>query len=282
MGEPMLTRLQRALAAYRRPMGQPRPRQASVACILRGQDDLEMLFIVRAARDGDRWSGQVAFPGGKREGSDDSLQITAERETLEEIGLDLRDGFTCLGRSADRTANKKLSVACFVYHQTALATPALKLSEDEVGDVAWVKVKDLVDPKRFTDVRWAGEGVSSKVFAPLRMLGVTAMHFHAVDLGCGAAGRPFILWGLTLRMVGDLLAIAGVGHPHLLAAPIYRFAGPMGWANNAVMRATHVVASALLRRPLSWDTGMKLHILVMGAVFAGGLTCTVRSVRAKM
>ena len=40
-------------------------KSASVAVIFRnGQEDEEVLLIRRAEREGDPWSGQVAFPGG--------------------------------------------------------------------------------------------------------------------------------------------------------------------------------------------------------------------------
>ncbi|KAI1309940.1 hypothetical protein EDD11_003955 [Mortierella claussenii] len=64
----------------------------------------EVLFIERATRKTDRWSGHVALPGGKREEADEDDQETAARETLEEIGLDLSDlaQFRCLGALDDR------------------------------------------------------------------------------------------------------------------------------------------------------------------------------------
>jgi 8-oxo-dGTP pyrophosphatase MutT (NUDIX family) len=63
---------------------------AAVAVILHdGDAGLEALFIHRAVRVGDTWSGQIAFPGGRREPSDPDLLTTATRETLEEIGVDL-------------------------------------------------------------------------------------------------------------------------------------------------------------------------------------------------
>ena len=65
---------------------------AAVAVILHDGDagaGLEALFIHRAVRVGDTWSGQIAFPGGRREPTDPDLLTTAIRETLEEIGVDL-------------------------------------------------------------------------------------------------------------------------------------------------------------------------------------------------
>lgn len=67
----------------------------------REQRTLELLFVRRSINERDTWSGQVAFPGGKRQKLDalassadddapwESPRETAQRETLEEIGLDL-------------------------------------------------------------------------------------------------------------------------------------------------------------------------------------------------
>jgi 8-oxo-dGTP pyrophosphatase MutT (NUDIX family) len=51
--------------------------------------DPEVLFIKRAGRVGDRWSGHTALPGGKRDPQDADDLTAAIRETMEEVGLDL-------------------------------------------------------------------------------------------------------------------------------------------------------------------------------------------------
>ena len=53
------------------------------------EGDAEIVFIKRAARQGDRWTSHVALPGGKRDPEDENDQAVAVRETAEEIGLDL-------------------------------------------------------------------------------------------------------------------------------------------------------------------------------------------------
>ena len=65
--------------------------------------DPEVLFIRRATRKGDRWTGHVAFPGGKRESSDADDRSTSIRETEEEIGLDLAANYSLyIGNLAQR------------------------------------------------------------------------------------------------------------------------------------------------------------------------------------
>ena len=53
------------------------------------QSDPEILFIKRAARVGDRWTSQIAFPGGKKDPKDADDAAASVRETLEETGLGL-------------------------------------------------------------------------------------------------------------------------------------------------------------------------------------------------
>lgn len=72
-------------------------REAAVLiALIKKTDDWDILFIRRAERDGDRHSGQVAFPGGAREPNDQDLEATAIRETQEETGINPAD-ITVLG-----------------------------------------------------------------------------------------------------------------------------------------------------------------------------------------
>jgi 8-oxo-dGTP pyrophosphatase MutT (NUDIX family) len=62
--------------------------QAAVALILTAGPD-RLLLIRRAEREGDPWSGHLAFPGGRRQPGDTDLLATAIRETAEETGVHL-------------------------------------------------------------------------------------------------------------------------------------------------------------------------------------------------
>ncbi|KAF8942870.1 hypothetical protein BGZ47_006040 [Haplosporangium gracile] len=113
----------------------------------------EVLFIERATRKTDRWSGHVALPGGKREEADEDDQETAARETLEEIGLDLSDltQFRCLGALDDRELWTSFGrvflmvLSPFVYIQLSPSTPPLKPQPDEVASVHWQPLSLFLD-----------------------------------------------------------------------------------------------------------------------------------------
>lgn len=53
--------------------------------------DPEILFIKRAANKNDKWTGHIAFPGGRRDPDDGDDREAAIRETWEEVGIDLRE-----------------------------------------------------------------------------------------------------------------------------------------------------------------------------------------------
>jgi 8-oxo-dGTP diphosphatase len=64
--------------------------KAAVAIIFNEEGGrLELLLVKRARVPGDPWSGDMAFPGGKRIHSDGDMMETVSREVLEETGIDL-------------------------------------------------------------------------------------------------------------------------------------------------------------------------------------------------
>ncbi|KAJ1959700.1 hypothetical protein IWQ62_004512 [Dispira parvispora] len=110
---------------------------------------LELLYIVRARSPSDRWSGHVAFPGGRCH-PNESDQQAAERETKEEIGLTLaRPNFVCLGALDDRTVvtfggwKQLLTLGAYVYLQTCPVTPPLVLDTQEVELAYWVPLEAI-------------------------------------------------------------------------------------------------------------------------------------------
>ena len=124
------------------------PRTAAIALILVDLgSSLDFLLIERATREGDPWSGHMALPGGHREATDADLAATAERETLEEVGLDLRAQGEFLGRLSDCMPIRGVPIAVRPYVYLLPARPTLLLSA-EVRRALWVPVAPLLDGAR--------------------------------------------------------------------------------------------------------------------------------------
>jgi 8-oxo-dGTP pyrophosphatase MutT (NUDIX family) len=67
----------------------PTPRESAVVIVIHPhEDDAGLTLIQRPVYDGVH-SGQMAFPGGKKDEGDESLLHTALRELNEEVGLSL-------------------------------------------------------------------------------------------------------------------------------------------------------------------------------------------------
>ena len=89
-------------------------------------------------------AGQIAFPGGRREGSDESPERTALREAAEEIGLDDRR-VEVLGRLPEYRTSTWFAVTPIV----GWAEPPMSWRPDphEVADVFEVPLAFLLDPR---------------------------------------------------------------------------------------------------------------------------------------
>lgn len=159
-------------------------RQAAVAAILREQGaETEALFILRAQKVGDPWSGHMAFPGGHRDPEDSDLQQTAVRETREELNVDLDRYARLLGplehvKANPRGANIDMVVAPYVY---VLEGEPDIIPNYEVADFHWGSLQKM----------FSGEALTSRDF---QVQGGTKSF-----PGYGVEGE--IVWGLTYRVL---------------------------------------------------------------------------------
>ncbi|MCB9744767.1 MAG: CoA pyrophosphatase [Alphaproteobacteria bacterium] len=164
-------------------------REASVALVLRARADTlpELLMIKRSEKEGDPWSGHMAFPGGRREPQDLDAEHTARRETREELDLDL-EGAALLGTLSPvhtpSVVRRMPQLRVYAYTFGLLERPTLRPNE-EVASVHWFGLERLMaDEGRATfPYEWRGD--------TLRMPCVR------LD-GC-------FIWGMSLRMIDDLL-----------------------------------------------------------------------------
>jgi 8-oxo-dGTP pyrophosphatase MutT (NUDIX family) len=101
------------------------------------------VFMKRNQYDGPH-SGQISFPGGKKDISDETLLQTALRETFEETGINADHAFM-----AGELTPLHIPVSGFVVHPfiTVLdQLPVFTPDKNEVEYLIEVKLQELVDP----------------------------------------------------------------------------------------------------------------------------------------
>ena len=191
--DPQLAAIARRLAGREPARAEPGTFDVAAAvavCLRPGRTAPEALFIRRAEFEGDPWSGQVAFPGGRREPSDASLWETAVRETREETGLDLDASGTPLGRLDDVHPRTRVlpNIAITPFAVGVPQGAEAHLVSSEVRALAWIPLPELARPERRGEVQ--------------------------LHLPSGVRVHPSIryddyeIWGLTHRIVEQLLEIA--------------------------------------------------------------------------
>jgi 8-oxo-dGTP pyrophosphatase MutT (NUDIX family) len=142
-----------------------------------------MLLIKRAERDGDAWSGQVAFPGGKMNSDDESVLKAAVRETREEVGIDLNRDATLLGYFGSfRTHTGEMDVVPAVF---GLKRKVEVMPNPEVSGYKWVGLDAFHSP----------QSKSTLTFG----VGAAKREMPAYVVG------DYVVWGLTYKMVEALL-----------------------------------------------------------------------------
>lgn len=174
---------------------------AAVAIVMRERRRaVEVLLIERAEREGDPWSGHMAFPGGRLEQGDDSSRTAARRETLEEVGIELAHA-EYLGRLDDIIGNPRtrptLVVAAHVFFLDE--SQEIELAPDEVQDAFWFPLADMLETTRSVEYTIADR---PEARYPGILVGVPDRH---------------VVWGLTYRFLENLMQLLGHSMPRVLS-----------------------------------------------------------------
>lgn len=191
MDDERLARLAQVLAAReaRRVARGPGRFDAAVAVIVRAAAELELLFIRRSEREGDPWSGHVAFPGGRRSADDPDLAATALRETEEETGIRAERAAVLGALDEVEPATPRLPPIVISPWVVAVPPDALAVPNPaEVVDALWVPLSALRERRAVSELR-VRHGTLEQVFPSL---------VHG----------DYTIWGLTHRIVTQFLEIA--------------------------------------------------------------------------
>ena len=172
----------------------PAPRRLVDAAVLvpvyRDPEGLLRFVLVRRSEGGPH-GGQIAFPGGKLDPHDDSLQDAALREAHEEIGLPL--GAARVLATLDPIETRATGFRIHPFLARITPPPAWRLAERDVVEVLEPTLEELMDPSRRGSSIERFEGWPDPVRIEFILLG----------------GHR--LWGATLRILVSLLPRLAAG-----------------------------------------------------------------------
>ncbi|SEG42260.1 8-oxo-dGTP pyrophosphatase MutT, NUDIX family [Halpernia humi] len=134
-------------------------------------------LIIRSKNERDKHSGQISFPGGKKEDSDHNFAHTAKRETSEEVGIDAHYIRIIREISPIYIPPSNFYVHAFVTYTKK--NPVFQLQESEAVDLIEFPVESLLNltMKPETKILNSSRGVEVPVinFNGYEIWGATSM-----------------------------------------------------------------------------------------------------------
>lgn len=161
-------------------------RESAVLALLFPKNEKLHLLLIKRMEDGRPHSGQISFPGGRRDVDDADLQTTALRETFEEVGIPA-SGITILSPLTSLFIPVSNSNV-YPYLGYMQHEPEYILSPNEVQYVLELPVTELFAPERKT----------VKNITPLAYPDIT------IKAPAYEWDADHIIWGATAMMISEL------------------------------------------------------------------------------
>jgi len=159
----------------------PEGRKLTPAAVLIGVRPNGSVILTKRSAKLKNHPGQIAFPGGRVDDTDDSLEAAALREAKEEIGLP-EGAAEVLGTlpTHETVTGFTVTPVLAALHQDFEVTP----EPGEVSEVFDVPLSYLLDPGNYQIQyrRWQGQ----------------RRHYYTVPYG------PYYIWGATARILRSL------------------------------------------------------------------------------
>jgi len=165
----------------------------------------DLVLFRRAKNANDRHSGEISFPGGRREARDRTLVDTALRECEEELGIP-REKITVLGCFDDYSSPKRFIITpvvgyiCPPFHMTENAA--------EVDEIIQVPIDFFTRKDHYSDTIYELDGEKLAI----------ARYEHT-----SSEGKKHVIWGATGHLIARYVELV---HGISLMTPSARRAMP--------------------------------------------------------
>ncbi|MFH1626454.1 MAG: CoA pyrophosphatase [Pseudomonadota bacterium] len=146
------------------------------------KDEGYHILLTKRTENVEHHKGQISFPGGAYDEEDETLLITALRESYEEIGVE-SDDVEVLGELDDMVTTTKFIISPFVGF---IPYPyEFDINTDEIDQLIEVPIEALLDENVYRKEQWSQEGNPSEV------------HFYEYN--------GHVIWGATARILKQFL-----------------------------------------------------------------------------